>query len=882
MKARQQQEHAAGKHIFTVLRKFIVCRMAAKMLREKRLRRHHCMALRIQRVFRGKVARAWRTEQLRLLLLQDLRDWAVGNIQKLIERPTQLDIYTEDLIRKAIHLVSTRPTRLRNVQPPRLIRIFRKQIRVAREREVILNAQAKARHVKMMEERALMAHHDREDLFKRHFRNVLAELEKQAAMEKELEKKREEEDAFLRKARAEVFHIVESMKLEGLLERSEREKMFREEYTLRRWNLIQRQRAQHWHDTDLHLMAQEDHLASRLRIKEREERETRQTLMIEQKKVKDLLAAKEDEARKEQQERLARGGNLKKWESTIEEVDPEEYLKFVKLRNESVAEVAALMDSVGNEQSPSTALCGCMHSWTSSLLLMKACARRVDTTVREAIDQSSRVTTVAGELIRLEAIAGETYTVKQYLQKKKKKSSRYLCQIDFKWHPDRNCFVKYRNVRALQHYRASRHQKIRALQESGEHFKQLHLTLGLLRQRMRIEKYTSRHERRVEVDRAVALEKEMEELEKSILENCLLICENGRLEKMNFWNLFCVHIGPKEVKNEKTKVTKKKKVPGYMQRKKTTGPVVIAAANKHDNDRKKMELSAKTGQLVEVIDEDGDSEVDDEELACPAACTISPKGNEQIVIAVPTPPIPPFVLMDMHLKRTQAAKEKIEARRRREEVAVTKQSLGNSSARNTPISKFDLQLTDDRATPSSKGTSKLSRLSMNANSSIANKDFDKFNAGGKNPRKSMNTQGNDDFDLEREKSLLDNLEDVELKKVIPKEGSRSIPGLSKYQSPDTHLYLPLVRIEEVKRWSHRMTAWYNNVERKWKESKKSLCLSFLQRARLLLRGSKSHRQLLPDDSSLAVILHRANAIDLLELLCCRRTLILRVSFLAFV
>ena len=38
----------------------------------------------------------------------------------------QLDIYTEDLIRKAIHLVSHRPAFHRKARSPKLMRMFRK------------------------------------------------------------------------------------------------------------------------------------------------------------------------------------------------------------------------------------------------------------------------------------------------------------------------------------------------------------------------------------------------------------------------------------------------------------------------------------------------------------------------------------------------------------------------------------------------------------------------------------------------------------------------------------------------------------------------------------------------------------------------------------
>ena len=88
MKARQKKEYLASQQITQWLRNFVQRRIAMRIVAVKRLQRQEKMAVHIQKMFRGLVGRAWRTEQLRLLLLQDLRDWAGGNVQKLIERPS--------------------------------------------------------------------------------------------------------------------------------------------------------------------------------------------------------------------------------------------------------------------------------------------------------------------------------------------------------------------------------------------------------------------------------------------------------------------------------------------------------------------------------------------------------------------------------------------------------------------------------------------------------------------------------------------------------------------------------------------------------------------------------------------------------------------------
>jgi hypothetical protein len=283
-----------------------------------------------------------------------------------------------------------------------------------------------------------MAANDKEDWFKRHFNNVMAELARQAAAKEKLKEKREGEDVFLRKARAEVFHIIERyallqlvcicvkrrqialvsliylvvfilrMKLDGILERSEREKMFREEYTRRRIDNHYKLEKTRWHDANLFLMAQEDHLASRIRAEEQEESATQKNLMDQQTKVKELLKLEEEKERIELLERKTRGEVLKENHQLKLVINTDEYLKHVQLKDETLEEVTELIKTrLGvKEECPQQVLCNCHHEWTSSLQLMKACAKRVDSTVREAIDRSQAVVTVSGQAHRLEQEAG--------------------------------------------------------------------------------------------------------------------------------------------------------------------------------------------------------------------------------------------------------------------------------------------------------------------------------------------------------------------------------------------------------------------------------------------------------------------------------------------
>lgn len=892
-RARQQEEARAAQRIAESLKQVAQRRAARQEVLALREERRERMAVRVQTVFRGWVARAWRTEQLRRLLLQDLRDWAAGNIQKLIDRPTQLDIYTEDMIRKAISLVANRPLHLRRGHPPKLLRIFRKQVRLAREREEVLNAQARAANVCMLRERALMAQNDKEDLFRRHFRGVLAQLARQAEAEREEQRRREEEDAYLRKARAEVFHLVERLKLEGILERSEREKMFREEYTGRRAELARSTRVAGWRNADLLLMGQEDHRASRLRAQESEKRGLRLSLEAQRARVKEVLRAEQEKQRQALQARLARGEVVQEAELSGLQEDAEAHLALVRLRGESSAQVAALAQQLlGRGQCPQPALCNCQHEWSNGLPLMQACAARVDVSVREAIALADAVATVVGSARRLDSSSIEKASVKQYLQLRKKTPPK-PCQVNFKWRPDKNCTVKYRYLRALQALRLSREQQLRVLLESAGRFSQLHGELLQVRGRLRVQKFESRGERRAVLDQAVALEHRLEALEAAISESCFKICENGRLEKMNFLNLFCVQVGGRDRKDKEDKALlmkkKEKRVPGYMQHKKHVGPVVVAAANKHDSDRKKVVLNKDTGRLEEVLDPAGDSEADDEELACPMACTVSPKGPEQVAMPCSAPPLPPFVLRHLHQQRIIASQKRAQERRKREEQAAAAKQAALAS----PLGKFSTAAAEETtaSAPASSRKSRVARLSMNVSSGFLLKDSEgagQLGGGGgagvhrrKLPRKSMSSssdedEGDFDFDAARQQSLFADVADDEQARAASRESSRVIPGLSMYPSAHTHQYLPLLRVAEVKLWSQHLSEWFAEVERQWKASKAELCLSFLQRARLLLTGGARHRQLLAEDVSLAVLLQRAPALDLVELLCCRRTLVMKV------
>ena len=88
MKAKEQRDREAADRIIQYVRNIAQCRIARKILASRRRERNVRLVTIVQKVFRGWVARSERAERLRLMLIEDLRDWAGGNMQKLIERPS--------------------------------------------------------------------------------------------------------------------------------------------------------------------------------------------------------------------------------------------------------------------------------------------------------------------------------------------------------------------------------------------------------------------------------------------------------------------------------------------------------------------------------------------------------------------------------------------------------------------------------------------------------------------------------------------------------------------------------------------------------------------------------------------------------------------------
>ena len=630
--------------------------------------------------------------------------------------------------------------------------------------------------------------------------------------------------------------VANRKKLEEIVERSEREKMFREEYVLRRVELSIKNEKNRKHNVNIELMKQEDSLASKIRDFERNNVNQERDILSEQMKVKALL---QNEAKKNAE----KTGIVKQ----IEDVTP-----FLKVKNETPDEIIDMISKgFANEKCPHEILCQCDNKWTGDLKVMKACAANIDSVVREVLRRSNHVLSLCGHLRCFET---PFKSAKEYLSARKR-IKKLPQSIDFEWKPDRNCVQKYCDIKELQSLRKKRRDNICFIEKKGSQFSSVHKELQEVRHNLRVGKFRSRRERQEVLSKAIHLENEMEDIESSILSTCLSICEDGKVEKMHFLNLFRVHIhsdGRERGSSDGAAgAARRTKTPGYMQERKKAGPVIVSSTNKYA-DKTKIALSS-SGDIEEIADEEGDSEVDDEELSCPSACTFSPKGSDQIVVSEMPPSLPAFSILHFHNTRTEV--EEHEAKKKTQ-ASLNRQSPQGRRAR--------------------QSMSNFNTISLDQSESR------------RKPRKSISSQGNSNSleIVSKKKSLLthslsSNVIDLEIDKAIPKEVSRSIPGLSKYTNEQSNLYLPIIRIAEIKKWSAETSRWYEDVESKWKAVKSSLCLSFLQRAKMLLHGKERYTRLQADDTSFQLLLRSADVLDLVELLCCRRSLIMRVCTLIY-
>ena len=113
-------------------------------------------------------------------------------------------------------------------------------------------------------------------------------------------------------------------------------------------------------------------------------------------------------------------------------------------------------------------------------------------------------------------------------------------------------------------------------------------------------------------------------------------------------------------------------------------------------------------------------------------------------------------------------------------------------------------------------------------------------------------------------------------KEVKDKQSRNIPGLCKFTVDNVSTTPTYLQSEITKEWSASLSKWFFNMECAWKKDKRTLCLSFLQRARHVLYGGSKYCTLKDSDTQLVRAVERESAFVLMEFLLCRGTLVLRV------
>jgi hypothetical protein len=106
--------------------------------------------------------------------------------------------------------------------------------------------------------------------------------------------------------------------------------------------------------------------------------------------------------------------------------------------------------------------------------------------------------------------------------------------------------------------------------------------------------------------------------------------------------------------------------------------------------------------------------------------------------------------------------------------------------------------------------------------------------------------------------------------------SRNIPGLTEFALDNIKESAVYVEAEVTKKWSASLARWFSNVEQEWKDDKRTLILSFLQRVRHIMFGGSRYSTLKHNDTRLAQTVDNESAFVLMEFLLCRGGLALKV------
>jgi hypothetical protein len=343
------------------------------------------------------------------------------------------------------------------------------------------------------------------------------------------------------------FSLDHRVTLGGVLERFERENMFREDYQQRAIEDILKMRNKDALSKENVLMLQEDKWSTQLREREAEELErseerydemmrirhaltevsphlpvlflsdlNRSLLVLDQEVVYDSLA-------------MSQGGHLQRRLvcSKALDSDPTQDQSFLHGTNLDEALRLIRKGFESDEGTGRSGICHCSHDWQTTPEKIWNCTEAAEAIFRRGVSSLSEPFLIqATNLPKVDG--GDCSFV------------RLSCQIIAKIVPDPFVLAKFKILMKLKACREMRRELTLELSEKLTIFAQHHTQLLSIRQRLRSEKHPTRGERKDVLQKAIEIESEMSRMDRRLLELGSLICDQGRKEIKYFTKLIPV------------------------------------------------------------------------------------------------------------------------------------------------------------------------------------------------------------------------------------------------------------------------------------------------------------------------------------------------------
>jgi hypothetical protein len=208
----------------------------------------------IQRLFRGFIVRCQQIDELRKSLVQILRKWAQGYTDKLLSNQCKYfmllvlglfcphvkcidlrDLQSKYLVTTAITTSMTSSHPYRNLPPKRVLKSLISKVLEKQAELGKVFAVEQDEHKKMLKERHDLMHEEHRSVLYERYLRCCERRQREKLIEEKLKIQREKMEYVKRiKRKAELVKNLGAEQL-VLLEKKEREKMFREDYTIRRY-----------------------------------------------------------------------------------------------------------------------------------------------------------------------------------------------------------------------------------------------------------------------------------------------------------------------------------------------------------------------------------------------------------------------------------------------------------------------------------------------------------------------------------------------------------------------------------------------------------------------------------------------------------------------